>query len=66
MTTESGGRAPRAARPTLATVLFLWLLKPPPPPTVGKTKKGPIQLLLPFPRERMGFGLAGPGTSFLK
>lgn len=64
MTTGSGGSTDRAAEPTLAGVLFLWLLKTPAP--VGKTKKGPIQLLLAFPREKMGFGLAGPGTSLLK
>lgn len=64
VTTGSGGRADKAARPTFTGVLFLWLLKTSTP--VGKAMKGPIQLPLAFPRERMGFGLAGPGISLLK
>lgn len=64
VTKGSGGRADKAAKPILTGVLFLRLLKT--PTSVGKTKKGPIQLLLAFPRERMGLGLAGPETSLLK
>lgn len=64
VTKGSGGRADKAARPILTGVFFLRLLKT--PTSVGKTKKGPIQLLLAFPREKMGLGLAGPETSLLK
>lgn len=56
MTAGSGGRADRAARPTLAQVLFLQLHRKTPTP-VGRLERShsaPLGI-----SKRMGLGLAG-------